>query len=151
MTTASAVTQLQTRPDPVAAIADFTRGFSLEATRPSAADVAALADIAAKGTRVYLSAVPGRPTHETIAAAVALRKAGFEPVPHLAVRNFASARELDDFLARTNGDAGVNSALVIAGDRSEPAGEFRCAIEVIDGGALQRHGIAEIGIAGYPD
>jgi len=31
------------------------------------------------------------------------------------------------------------------------AGEFRSAIEVIDGGSLQRHGITEIGIAGYPD
>jgi methylenetetrahydrofolate reductase (NADPH) len=41
--------------------------------------------------------------------------------------------------------------LVIAGDRGHPAGEFRSAIEVIDGGALKRHGITEIGIAGYPD
>ena len=151
MTAASAVTKLERRPDPVATIADFTRGFSLEATRPSAGDVAELADIAARGTRVYLSAVPGRPTHEAIDAAVALRNAGFEPVPHLAVRNFASARELDDFLARASSEAGVTRALVIAGDRAEPAGEFRSAIEVIDGGALRRHGITEIGIAGYPD
>src|SRR5262249_49651177 len=33
----------------------------------------------------------------------------------------------------------------------EPAGDFRSAIEVIDGGALQRHGITGIGIAAYPD
>jgi methylenetetrahydrofolate reductase (NADPH) len=45
----------------------------------------------------------------------------------------------------------VQRLLVIAGDRDEPAGEFHCAVEVIDGGALQRHGIVEIGIAGYPD
>jgi methylenetetrahydrofolate reductase (NADPH) len=41
--------------------------------------------------------------------------------------------------------------LVIAGDRDQPSGDFRSSIEVIDSGALQRHGIVEIGIAGYPD
>jgi methylenetetrahydrofolate reductase (NADPH) len=45
----------------------------------------------------------------------------------------------------------VRRALVIAGDSDKPAGAFRSAIEVIDGGALRRHGITEIGIAGYPD
>ena len=151
MTNVSPVTKFETRPDPIEAIADFTRGFSLEATRPSANDVAALADIAAPGTRVYVSAVPARPTQEAVVAAVALRKAGFEPVPHLAVRNFATAHDLADFLARVNGEAGVERALVIAGDRDQPAGDFRSAIEVIDGGALRRHGLTEIGIAGYPD
>src|SRR5262249_46749985 len=77
-----------------------------EATRPSADDVAALADVAPAGTSVYVSAVPRRPVHEAIDAATRLRKAGFEPVPHLAVRGFATARELDDFLARLRGEAG---------------------------------------------
>jgi len=41
--------------------------------------------------------------------------------------------------------------LVIAGDRDKPAGTFLSALEVIDSGLLQRHGIVEIGISGYPD
>ena len=45
----------------------------------------------------------------------------------------------------------MRRVLVIAGDRDQPSGDFRSSIEVIDGGALQRHGIVEIGIAGYPD
>ncbi len=151
MATAAVVTKLETRPDPAAAIADFVRGFSLEATHPSADDVAQLAGIAPAGTRVYVSAVPTRPAEEAIVAAVRLRKAGFEPVLHLAVRNFASARDLDEFLARACGEAEVRRALVIAGDRDHPAGQFCSSIEVIDSGALRRHGITEIGIAGYPD
>ena len=139
------------RADETASIVDFTRGFTLEATRPSQADVAALAEIADPGTKVYVSAVPTRPIEESIEAAVRLRTAGFEPVPHLAVRNFATMHELEDFLARLSGEAGVRSVLVIAGDRDQPAGDFRSAIEVIDGGLLRRYGIAEIGIAGYPD
>ncbi len=127
------------------------RGFSLEATRPSADDIAALADIVPAGTRVYVSAVPRRPAQEAVEAAARLSQAGFEPVPHLAVRNFATAADLDDFLARMSGESGVRRVLVIAGDREQPAGDFRSSLEVIDGGALRRHGIIEIGIAGYPD
>jgi methylenetetrahydrofolate reductase (NADPH) len=157
MTATSALTTLDSSapPSPLDTIATFARGFSLEATRPNANDVAALAEIAPAGTRVYLSAVPTRPAqqaiHEAIAAAVLLRKAGFEPVPHLAVRNVASPAALDDFLSRGRGEADLRRVLVIAGDRDQPAGAFRSAIEVIDGGGLQRHGVVEIGIAGYPD
>jgi len=147
----AATSQIENRPEPIAAIADFMAGFSLEATRPSAEEIAALAAIAPPATRVYLSAVPKKPAQEAIEAAAQLRKAGFEPVPHLAARGFASARALNDFLARLSGEAGVVRLLIIAGDHEEPVGDFRSAIEVIDGGALQRHDIREIGIAGYPD
>jgi methylenetetrahydrofolate reductase (NADPH) len=133
---------------PVARIATFMAGFSIEATRPSAADIAALA-VLKRGTRVYLSAVPNRPAEESLAAAVLLRAAGLEPVPHVAVRNFASEQALDDFLARLNGEAGVDNILVIAGDRRE-YGPFRRASDVIDNGVLRRRGIRSVGIAGYP-
>jgi methylenetetrahydrofolate reductase (NADH) len=151
MTAAPAVSSLEQSSSAIDRIAAFACGFSLEATRPSADDVAAVAAIAPAGTCVYLSAVPSRPCEEAIVAAALLRRAGFEPAPHLAVRNFATASALDEFLARARGEADVRRLLVIAGDRDQPAGAFRSAIEVIDGGALQRHGITEIGIAGYPD
>jgi methylenetetrahydrofolate reductase (NADPH) len=137
--------------DAVHAIADFARGYSLEATRPSTDEIAVLAGIAPAGTLIYLSAVPGRPVEEVIAAARALARSGFEPVPHLAARSFATAAALDDFLSRAAGEADVRRMLVIAGDRDPPAGDFRSARDVIDGGWLQRHGMVAIGIAGYPD
>jgi methylenetetrahydrofolate reductase (NADPH) len=130
-------------------IAAFMAGFSIEATRPSAADIAALA-VLKRGTRVYLSAVPSRPADESVAAAIQMRAAGLEPVPHVAVRNFASEGALDDFLAQLNGEAGVDSVLVIAGDRGE-CGPFRRALDAIDSGVLRRRGIRTIGIAGYPE
>ena len=139
----------QAAADPVAGIAALMAGFSIEATRPSDADIAALA-VLKRGTSIYLSAVPSRPAAEAIAAAVRVRAAGFEPVPHVAVRNFANAEALDDFLARLNGEAAVKAALVIAGDRAEH-GPFRRALDAIDSGVLRRRGIRTIGIAGYPD
>ncbi|MGB7102508.1 MAG: hypothetical protein WBD95_27555 [Xanthobacteraceae bacterium] len=139
----------QTAADPVARIAAFMAGFSIEATRPSDADVAALSVLKC-GTRVFLSAVPNRPVEESLAAAIRVRAAGFEPVPHLAVRNFTSVGAFDDLLARLNGEAAVDSVLVIAGDRAE-CGPFRRAFDAIDNGALRRRGIRTIGIAGYPE
>jgi methylenetetrahydrofolate reductase (NADPH) len=140
--------QDQTPEGPIGRITALMGGFSVEATRPSAADIAALG-VLARGTRVYLSAVPNRPADESLAAAVQIRTAGLEPVPHVAVRNFASAEALDTFLARINGEAGVDTVLVIAGDRAEH-GPFRGALDVIDNGVLRRRGIRRIGIAGYP-
>jgi methylenetetrahydrofolate reductase (NADPH) len=132
----------------IARIVALMEHFSLEATRPSAADMAALA-VLRRGTRIYISAVANRPVGESIAAAVRLRAAGFEPVPHVAVRNFASIASLDDFLARLNGEAGVRHALVIAGDRAE-CGPLRRASDAIDSGVLRRRGIRSIGVASYP-
>jgi methylenetetrahydrofolate reductase (NADH) len=135
--------------DAIARIVALMENFSVEATRPSPADIAALAALR-RGTRVYISAVPNQPAAQSILAATRLRAAGFEPVPHVAVRNFASVATLDDFLARLNGEADVRCALVIAGDRAE-CGRLRRAIDAIDSGVLPRRGIRTIGIAGYPD
>ena len=135
----------------VAAMATFMRGCSLEATRPGAQDVDALKAAVPPGTRIYLSAVPARPQDEVIAQAVLVRAAGLEPVPHLGVRNFASAAALGNFLDRLTGEAGVCRLLVIAGDRDSPAGPFHGALEAIDSGLISRRGIVEVGIAGYPD
>jgi len=132
-------------------IVDFVRGWSLEATLPNAADVTALKEILRPGAQVYLSAVPTRDPAEQIDAAVRLSAARLEPVPHIAVRNFADRASLGAFLARLTGEAGVKRVLIISGDRDQPAGSLRSAVEAIDSGVLQRHGIGEIGIAGYPD
>jgi methylenetetrahydrofolate reductase (NADPH) len=134
-----------------ARIAAFMNGFSLEATKLGAADVAALEAAVPESTSIYLTSVPGRPVLSVVDSAKRLRAAGFEPVPHLAVRSIASAGMLDDLLASLAALAGVRRILVIAGDRDRPAGPFASAIEVIESGLLQRYGVSEVGIAGYPE
>jgi methylenetetrahydrofolate reductase (NADPH) len=138
-------------PDLTRDVAAFVHGFSIEATRPTPSDIAMLAQAAPAGTAVYLSAIPTKPHRDLIEAAVRVRAAGLEPVPHLAARNFASVSALDEMLCELATRAHVRRILMIAGDRDEPAGEFRSAIEVIETGLLPGRGIEEIGIAGYPD
>jgi methylenetetrahydrofolate reductase (NADPH) len=138
-------------PSEAARIAEFVRAASFEATRPSDGEIAAFSAAAVPATPVYVSAVPSRPPEEQIAIARRLHARGFEPVPHVAARNFASAQALDDYLARMAEEAGVRRLLVIGGDRDTPAGGFHHAIEVIESGLPQSRGIREIGIAGYPE
>src|SRR3954469_5813077 len=135
----------------IASVGAFMRTASVEATRPTGADVDALKAAAAPGTHVFLSAVPTRPQADVVGQAALVRAAGLEPVPHVAVRNFMSAHALGDFLDRLAGEAGVRRLLVIPGARPEPAGPFHGALEAIDSGLISRRGIVEIGISGYPD
>ena len=94
--------------DPGQRIVDFASGWSLEATRPSDIDIAALKTVLPPAAPVYLSAVPTRDPAEQISDAVRLHAAVFAPVPHIAVRNFALSAALDAFLARMTDEAGVS-------------------------------------------
>jgi methylenetetrahydrofolate reductase (NADPH) len=87
-------------------IADFLRDFSIEATRPTADDLDELKSAAPEVGRIYLSAVPTRPLSDLVAFSTAVRAAGFEPIPHLAVRNIESSDALDDLLARLTDQGG---------------------------------------------
>jgi methylenetetrahydrofolate reductase (NADPH) len=128
----------------------FARSFSIEATRPNAAEIAALANILPPGTSVYFSAVPTIEPPELIAAAALLRKSGLEPVIHIAARRMRAAADLQDLLKSLRGEADIRRLLVIGGD-VDAAGPFPDALAVIQKGRLREAGIAEIGIGAYPE
>ena len=135
---------------PAPDVAVFAGHFSLEATRPNTAEIAALADVVPPATPIYFSAVPTITRQEVIAAAVSLRKAGLEPIIHVAARRLASAADLQELLAGLRGDADVRRLLVIGGDVDTP-GAFADALAVIQKGRLRETGIEEIGIGAYPE
>jgi methylenetetrahydrofolate reductase (NADPH) len=129
---------------------NFARSFSLEATRPNAGEIAALAGLLPPGTPVYFSAVPTIEPPELIAAAALLRKSGLEPIVHIAARRVRAAADLQGLLASLRGEADVRRLLVIGGD-VDTAGPFADALAVIQKGRLREAGIKEIGIGGYPE
>lgn len=135
-------------PAPDAAV--FAGHFSLEATRPTAAEIAALADIVPPATPIYFSAVPTITRQEVTAAAALLRKAGLEPIIHIAARRLAGAADLQELLSGLRGAADVRRLLVIGGDVDTP-GAFADALAVIQKGRLRETGIEEIGIGAYPE
>jgi methylenetetrahydrofolate reductase (NADPH) len=128
----------------------FAHRFSLEATRPNAAEIAALAELLPRGTPVYFSAVPTIEPFELIAAAALLRKSGLEPIVHIAARRIRAAPDLQNLLANLRSNADVRRLLVIGGD-VDAAGPFPDALSVIQKGGLREAGIKEIGIGAYPE
>jgi methylenetetrahydrofolate reductase (NADPH) len=131
-------------------IPNLARTFSLEATRPNAGEIAALADLLPPGTPVYFSAVPTITPQELIAAAALLRKSGLEPIVHIAARRIRVAADLQNLLASLRGEADVRRLLVIGGD-VDTSGPFPDALAVIQKGRLREAGIEEIGIGAYPE
>jgi methylenetetrahydrofolate reductase (NADPH) len=127
------------------------RAFSTEVVRPSQRELDTLSDILPATTQIFVASPPGRPYLRLVETARSVRRAGFEPIPHIAARGYESSEALDDFVARICGEAGVRSVLVIGGDVDRPAGPFPEANAVIESDLLQRYGIQEVAISAYPD
>lgn len=128
----------------------FASRFSVEATRPTLAEIEQLAGILPAGTEVYITAVPKQVGDELVNAAAALRRMGLEPVAHLAARMLPDTETLSNMLHRLSGEAQVRRLLVIGGDSGQ-AGPFPDALSVIQRGRLRDAGIEEIGIGAYPE
>lgn len=110
-----------------------------------------LTDHFAPGTDVSITFLPGDNYRHNVETAAALRRAGFNPVPHIAAREMPSREVLGDFLARAKGEADVRRILLIAGDVAAAKGPFRSSRDVADTGLIETHGIASVSVAGYPE
>jgi methylenetetrahydrofolate reductase (NADPH) len=73
------------------------------------------------------------------------------PVPHIAARSIPSREALETYLGRLRDEAGVTQALVIGGGLKKPLGVFDAAIQLLETGLFEKHGIRKIGIAGHPE
>ena len=103
------------------------------------------------GTEVFVTFLPQESVLRTVEICVGLRGAGFTPVPHIAARGFPDVSVLDDYLTRAHGEAGVDRALVIAGDIDTPKGPFSQSLDLLQTGLLQKHGIKLVAFAGHPE
>ena len=103
------------------------------------------------GIDVTVTFLPGDNYRHNVATAVALRRAGFNPVPHIAARELASREELDDFLARACAEAAVSRVLIIAGDVARVRGPYKSSLDVCMSGLIESHGIAAVSFAGHPE
>ena len=113
--------------------------------------IAELRDHFAAGTDVTITFLPGDHYRHNVETAAALRRAGYNPVPHIAAREMASREALDDFLARARGEADVSRILLIAGDVAAARGPFKSTRDVALSGLLEAHGIASVSVAGHPE
>ncbi len=105
----------------------------------------------APGADVYVSYLPGDDVQKRVEIAAAIRAAGYNPVLHVPARQMLSAAFLDDFLGAAQREAAISRVLAIAGDSTRARGPFSTALELIQSGALQKHGVRHVDVAGHPE
>ena len=103
------------------------------------------------GADVTITFLPGDNYRRNVETASALRRAGYNPVPHIAAREMPSRETLDDFLARLRGEADVTRVVLIAGDVALAKGPFRSSLDVCASRLIEAHGIARLTVAGHPE
>jgi methylenetetrahydrofolate reductase (NADPH) len=103
------------------------------------------------GTDVTITFLPGDNYRHNVDTATALRRAGYNPVPHIAAREMATREALDDFLARARGEAEVSRILLIAGDAALARGPFRSSFDICSSGLIEARGISSVSVAGHPE
>lgn len=132
-------------------IVRFMTGFSVETTPNAAAKIADFRHVLRQNTPVYVTFLPGSDYKDSVAAAVRLRKEGFEPVPHVVARSIASVAQFQDYMERVVGEAGVNHVLTIAGGVDKPVGPYSDSMQLLGSGLFDKLDITSIGVAGHPE
>jgi methylenetetrahydrofolate reductase (NADPH) len=93
---------------------------------------------------------PTRGLEPTLALTERLAGHGYAVVPHLAARLVRDRGHLTELVSRLR-DCDTRDVFVIAGDASEPAGEFEGAASLLRAFADFEHPFVEVGISGYPE
>ncbi len=132
-------------------IVDLLDGFSIETTPGSAAKIPDYREHLRPGTTVAVTFLPGSDFRDTVATAKRLRDEGFDPAPHVAARSLTGRRELEEYLKRLQGEAGVTQAVALAGAVDHPLGEFDNSMQLLETGLFDKYGITRIGVAGHPE
>ena len=125
--------------------------YSAEVATPDRESLLEAAKLMPEDGRVYVAALPKDPPDRQVQVCSEVHELGLIAVPHIVARNIVDRQTLDNLLGRLSCEAGVDRALVLGGDRDVPAGDYDCALQVIESGLLQKHGIDKIAIAVYPE
>ncbi len=131
--------------------AGITDGFSLEMTAKDIASLQDAAPLIPADTPVAITFLPGEEASARIAAAVAVRALGFEPMPHFSARRITSEDDFEGYLNAVVRDAGVQRCFIVAGDPPEPQGPYFDTLALLATGAFERAGITAIGVGGHPE
>ena len=131
--------------------AGITDGFSLEMTAKDIESLREAAPLIPADTPVAVTFLPGEEAEARIAATVAVRELGFEPMPHFSARRITSEDDFEGYLKAVVERAGVTRCFIVAGDPPEPQGPYFDTSALIATGAFERAGIKAIGVGGHPE
>lgn len=125
--------------------------FSLEMTGKDVSRLEEARDSIPAGTRINITFLAGEDLGVRLAAARAVKRLGFVPVPHISARRLPTRTALEEFLSGLAADGTAENVFVVGGDPAGPEGPYGDALAVLRTGLLQRHGVRHVGVCGYPE
>ncbi len=129
----------------------FLQRLSVEITPKQAEKVPLLAGSLKPGTCVYIALIDPADVENQLAAAIAVRQAGLEPVPHVPARFVKDLEDLKSRIGALVEKAGVRQMLVLGGGAPIPIGQYDAALQLLETGVFTANGVNRIGIAGHPE
>lgn len=142
--------------DPVAGaispeVETFLQGYSIEVMPRTAVKVDDFRTILPKGTRVYIAHIEGTPIDEMVSTAARLNDEGFDVMPHFPARIIHDQAMLADWIARYQGEANVDQALLLAGGVTKPHGDYHSSMQLMESGEFDKAGFKRLHVAGHPE
>jgi methylenetetrahydrofolate reductase (NADPH) len=129
----------------------FLQDYSIEVMPRTAEKVEDFRDLLPNGTRVYIAHIEGTPIEDMVATAKRVAVQGFPVMPHFPARIIKNAATLQDWIARYQGEAGVDQALLLAGGVDKPHGDFHSSMQLLENGAFDKAGFKRLHVAGHPE
>lgn len=129
----------------------ITDGFSLEMTAKDEGSLRDAAPLIPAETPIAITYLPGEDPAARVAATVAVRELGCEPMPHFSARRILSSDDFEGYLRAVVERAGVKRCFIVAGDPPEPQGPYFDTMALIRTGAFERAGVQAIGVGGHPE
>lgn len=129
----------------------FLKGYSIEVMPRTAEKVDNFRDLLPAGTRVYIAHIEGTPVEDMVATAKRLAADGYKAMPHFPARIIKDQATLADWIARYQGEAGVDQALLLAGGVATPHGDYHSSMQLLESGLFDKAGFKRLHVAGHPE
>lgn len=125
--------------------------FSLEMTGKDVPGLLEAQHAIPQGTRINVTFLGNEDLEMRVAAAKAVKEAGFIPVPHISARRISSEEQLREFLGALREVGASEHIFAVGGDPATPEGPYDSAYDIIRSGILPEYGVKEVSISGYPE
>ena len=125
--------------------------FSIEVMPRTAEKVEDFTALLPSGTRVYVAHIEGTPIEDMVATAKRLAADGYNVMPHFPARIIKDEATLADWIARYQGEAGVDQALLLAGGVDKPHGSFHSSMQLLETEQFGKAGFKHLHVAGHPE
>jgi methylenetetrahydrofolate reductase (NADPH) len=124
--------------------------FSMEMTGKDVSRLEAAAAVIPPGTRIHVTFLENEDLATRVAAAAAVKRLGFIPVPHISARRLKSQEMLEEYLTGLRDIGASENILIVAGDPAVPMGPYEESLAVIESGVLQQYGVKHVSVSGHP-